>query len=409
MPLSRKRQRRLINWYACQSQTNNAPITNTLSQNEEVTSLQRQLAQAQAANEKSRRKSNASPSREISEQLSQKTSTIESLELELSNLRNQYHISQSTNDANKATITELEQRAKTAEESAETAKQEVETLKESLSKSAVEAKDKSEDEDPAALQQRIALLESDLRTAQSSAEEAATRATSLEQKIEALTKLHKDVTTSATARETELASLKTRLDDLQTKRSPKPDEADESLSDLEDEEREKLHVRIRELEAENFDLRRGVWREKRQALQPGLEDEASGATSPYEDIDLNGPNPHSAAQRAAMHRQGSSFQDVLQSGISAFTGRDRRRSIDHNGVEKPSGRNRGQSLGLLSEDGFDEEAFAMAQEEEGKRRIERVKEVKRGLDSWRGWKVDLVDIRQGGLGGNAWTGPVFDV
>lgn len=382
----------------------------TWLQNEEVTSLQRQLAQAQAANDKSRRKSNASPSREISERLAQQTSTIESLELELSNLKNQYHISQSTNDANKATITELEQRAKTAEESAETAKQETETLKESLSTSAEETKDKSVGEDAAVLQQRISLLESDLRTAQTAASESAARATSLEQKIDALTKLHKDVTTTASTREKELATLKTRLSDLQTKKSPKPDDAEESLSDLEDEERDKLHTRIRELEAENFDLRRGVWREKRQALQPGLEDEVSGATSPaYEDIDLNAPSTYTSAQRAALNRQGSSFQDVLQSGISAFTGRDRRRSVDHNGVEKTGGRNRGQSLGLLSEDGFDEDAFRMAQEEEGKRRIERVKEVKRGLHSWRGWKVDLVDIRQGGLGGNAWTGPVFDV
>lgn len=262
------------------------------------------------------------------------------------------------------------------------------------------------------LQQRITLLESDLRTAQASAEEAAQRATSLEQKIEALTKLHKDATATNSTREKEITDLKSRVNDLQSKpkKDPKPDDAEESLSDLEDEEREKLHVRIRELEAETFDLRRGVWREKRQALQPGLEEE-SGAISPgYEDIDLNGPNPygsgHTAARAGMPGRQGSSFQDVLQSGISAFTGRDRRGSATD---QRPPGRGRGQSLGLLSEDGFDEDAFARAHEEEGKKRIERIREVKRGLEQWRGWRVDLVDMRQGGLGGNAWTGPVFDV
>lgn len=368
------------------------------------------MTQAQQAATEKRRKSNASPSREIQEQLLQKTSTIESLELELSNLRNQYQISQSTNEANEATVKELEERAKTAEAATEAAKQETETLKASLQEAAEQTKDKSSDEDPAALQQRITLLESDLRTAQTNATEAAQRATSLEQKIETLTKLHKDATATTSTREKEISDLKTRISDLQTKKSPKPDDADESLSDLEDEEREKLVTRVRELEAENFELRRGVWREKRQALQPGLEDHDGGATSPgYEDIDLNGGgNPYApAAVRSGMgSRQGSSFQDVLQSGISAFTGRDRRMSSS---AERPHGRGRGQSLGLLSEDGFDEDAFREAQEEEGKRRIERIREVKRGLDQWRGWRVDLVDMRQGGLGGNAWTGPVFDV
>lgn len=387
-----------------------------LLQNEEVTSLHRQMTQAQQTvkEEKSRRKSNASPSRELNEQLAQKTSTIESLELELSNLKNQYHMLQSTNEAAQATISELEENVKNAEASTTAAKQEIETLKESLSKPDEESS-KSEHEDPAALHQRISLLESDLRTAQTNADESAQRATSLEQKIETLTKLHKDASATNTTRQKEMESLKFRLENLQIKKSPKPDDAEESISDLEDEEREKLHARIRELEADNFDLRRGVWREKRQALQPGL-DEDNGAVSPaYEDIDLNGSNPYASSAGAArvthpgIHgRQGSSFQDVLQSGISAFTGVNRRGSVTGEQRSQP-GRGRGLSMALLSEDGFDEDAFRMAQEEEGKRRIERIKEVKRGLNQWRGWRVDLVDMRQGGLGGNAWTGPVFDV
>jgi hypothetical protein len=72
-------------------------------------------------------------------------------------------------------------------------------------------------------------------------------------------------------------------------------------------------------------------------------------------------------------------------------------------------RPRNQSMGLLSEDGFDEEAFRLAQEEDAKRRIERVKEVKRGLDQWKGWKLDLVDVRAGGVGAGRECGPVFEV
>lgn len=382
-------------------------------QNSEITSLKRQLTQAQqAATTPKSTKSNTSPNRDIEQQLAQKTSTIESLELELSNLRNQYQISQSTNEANEATIKHLEDQVKTAQAATEAAKQETETLKASVQKTVEDGKDKkNSEEDPAALHTRITVLESDLRTAQTSTTEATSRATSLEQKIEALTKLHKDATATSTAREKEIFDLKARITNFQTKKSPKPDDAEESLSDLEDEEREKLVTRVRELEAENFDLRRGVWLDKRQSLQPGLEDDA--VSPAYEDVDLNGGNPYafsasgSVARAGMPARQGSTFQDVLQSGISAFTGRDRRVSVS--GEPRPAGRGRGQSLGLLSEDGFDEDAFREAQEEEGKRRIERIREVKRGLDDWRGWRVDLVDMRQGGLGGNAWTGPVFDV
>lgn len=386
----------------------------------ELSSVQRQLTQAQqaAANNNSRRKSNASPTRELNEQLSLKTSTIESLELELSNLRNQYNMSQSTVSSHEATMTDLEQRAITAEAASSAAKQETETLKQSMANTSAET-DKNEDEDPVVLQKKITLLESDLRTAQASADSASQRATSLEQKIEALTKLHKDSTTATISREKEVKDLKSRIASLEISKSHKKSRSttdalgadDETLSDLEDEERENLHTRIRELEAEAFDLRRGVWREKRQALQPGLTGDGGDISPGYEDVDLNGvqQNPYASARPVPGSRGTSTFQDVLQSGLNAFTGRDSRRSNDPAQQDGQGGRARGQSLGLLSEEGFDEDAFRVAQEDEAKKRVERIREVKRGLDQWRGWKVDIADMRGGGLGGGAATGPVFEV
>ena len=65
-------------------------------------------------------------------------------------------------------------------------------------------------------------------------------------------------------------------------------------------------------------------------------------------------------------------------------------------------------MSLLSEEGFDEDAFRAAQEDEAKARIERIREVKRGLEQWRGFKLDLVEQRQGGVPGVA-TGAIFDV
>ena len=55
---------------------------------------------------------------------------------------------------------------------------------------------------------------------------------------------------------------------------------------------------------------------------------------------------------------------------------------------------------------FDEDAFRLAQEEEAKKRIERVKEIKRGLKDWEGWRLDLVENRRGGGEG---IGEIFEI
>ena len=363
----------------------------------ELASVQRQLSQAQqAAKGKERRQSGPSP--EVSEQLADKTSTIESQELEMSNLRNQVNSLTSTITERESTVKELEQRATAAEHQVDATKQELESLKVSMTFGNEESDSKGT-EDPETLNKRIAILESDLRTANANLEVASERAVSLEQKIEALTKLHRDASAAVQAKDKELGDVRAEL-----KRRDRPSHVrDASDFDLQDDETEtgQLQSRLRALEAENFDLKRGVWRERRAELQPGMDEHEAGHHE-YEDVDLNGPASPSLA------RHTSSFQDVISSGISAFTGRPR-------GVASPSAdqstgnRPRNQSMGLLSEDGFDEEAFRLAQEEDAKRRIERVKEVKRGLDQWKGWRLDLVDVRAGGIGAGRECGPAFEV
>lgn len=358
----------------------------------ELAAVQRQLAQAQqAAKGKERRQSGPSP--EISEQLAKNTSTIESQELEMSNLRNQVNSLTTTLTERETTVKDLEQRATSAEHQAEATKQELDSLKVSMTFGADETNSSTTESDPEALNKRIAILESDLRTANTALEAASERASSLEHKIEALTKLHRDASAAVQAKDKELGDVRAEL-----KRRDRPSHVrDASDFDLQDEETEtgQLQSRIRALEAENFDLKRGVWRDRRAEMQPGMDD----AGHEYEDVDLNAPT--SASPQFA--RQTSTFQDVISSGISAFTGKAR-------GVASPDGnRPRNMSMGLLSEDGFDEEAFRLAQEEDAKRRIERVKEVKRGLDQWKGWKLDLVDVRAGGVGAGRECGPVFEV
>ncbi|KXT10456.1 hypothetical protein AC579_7888 [Pseudocercospora musae] len=355
----------------------------------ELASVQRQLSQAQQAAGKgpTRRQSGASP--DVSEQLASKDSTIQSLELGISNLRNHVTTLENTVAERDISIQEANERTTAAEAATESAKQELESLKLSIAIPSDETA--AANEDPEALTKRITVLESELRSANSDLEAAAKRAKSLEQKIEALTKLHKDSLNTSQSKDRELNDLRSQL-----KRQSRPSHVrDASEFELSEDETEVggLHARIRALEAENFDLRRGVWRDRRAELQPGMED------NNYEDVDLN--TPHSAGgHRGSLPRQTSTFQDVITSGINAFTGRE---------PTKPPPRDRAMSMGLMSEDGFDEEAFRLAHEQEQKNRIERIKEVKRGLEQWRGWRIDLADLRKKGAGPGREVGPVFEV
>lgn len=369
----------------------------------ELTSVQRQLAQAQQTTKgANRRVSGTSP--DFTEQLASKTSTIESLELEISNLRNQVNGLETTASERDASAKDLEDRATAAEAATDSVRQELDALKVSIAFPSDETK--AANEDPEALTKRITVLESDLRTANANLDAAATRATSLEQKIEALTKLHRDANAVSQAKDKELTDLRSQL-----RRRERPSHVrDASEFELGEEETETaaLQARIRALEAETFDLRRGVWKEKRAEMQPGMEDD-SRPSPEYEDVDLDGPySPYASKGPAA--RQTSSFQDVITSGISAFTGRPREAPRGHS-YNPSQAHGRKQSLGLLSEDGddFDPEAFQLAQEEEAKRRIERVKEVKRGLENWRGWRLDISEMRQNGIGGGRECGPVFEI
>ena len=93
-----------------------------------------------------------------------------------------------------------------------------------------------------------------------------------------------------------------------------------------------------------------------------------------------------------MTHGGKGFGDFLSSGFNAITGG-----------------NSGADDALLEDDediDFDEDAFRLAQEEEAKKRIERVREVKRSLKNWEGWRLDLVENRR--VGGEG-VGDLFEI
>lgn len=307
------------------------------------------------------------------------------MELEISNLRAQLARTATGSTAEKEQIAALEDKVSRTQKSLDTAQHELADLKKNLERTTERAVREGSSRTSA---------ETKLRTLEREAEEAKTRAVDLEKKVEALEKkittlttLHKehDARSQALKREREkadkdAADLRTKL--AAAEAANRGD--DDGVDDIETEVRQRLERRIRELEAEVAELKRGLWREGRKELEAG----SPGAQ--FSDVDLSG------GERA---RASGGIGEMLNYGINALTG------AGHHGGASAHG---GHDDGLLDDDGddFDEEAWRKAQEEEGKRRIERIREVKRGLDKWKGWRVDLVEVRR--VGGER-MGEVFEV
>lgn len=377
-----------------------------------------------------RTSSTASPPSQVASdsltaQLASKTNTIDTLELEVSNLR--HSLSTSESRAN-----DLESRLQSSEESTKAADQRLADLKTSLE--TANKDNNSKDEDKSNDDTRIALLTSDLSAAQHNATSAQSRIESLEKKIETLSTLHREAESRSQSQmktriseldksRAETTDLRRRLNSLTTENARLRDKGSQANSttrksvegdsggveELEEEERAQLHARIRELESEVFDARRGAWRERRRDMQadpaPVDEDNALGSPGSFDEIDLE--VPAAGAGMADRRRAGSSGVGGFAAGLmNAFTGSGASGTRSAQGRAPSLGKGGSFGTGVLGDEDdmdFDEGAFAAAQEAEAKARIERVKDIKRGLNSWKGWRVDLVDVRGGAMSG------VFDV
>lgn len=263
------------------------------------------------------------------------------------------------------------------------------------------ATDAAPSEPTAALEAKLAELEKECAEAKSARDEAQLMADALEKKVQSLEMLHKEDESQIQRLESDLAEAKNQTVDLKNQlqkseaevlRLSKKEAQDsggtdnDHLDELEDEERLKLEQRIRDLEAENTDLRRGIWHERRKDMQPSMEETGGQFTN----VDLGG----AANMSPNSQRRQTGFGDFLTSGLNALTGATgASHEHDDDGF-------------LDDDDDFDEEAFRKAQEEAAKARLERIKEVKRGLKNWEGWRLDLVEGRQGGGEG---IGEVFEV
>ncbi len=314
--------------------------------------------------------------------------------MEISTIRSQ--LSRNPSDTHSTQISALEEKLNRADRAASSATRELADVKKNLERASEKAV--KEGSERTSAETRIRSLARGAEESRKAAEESVKRVEVLEKKLAALTGMHKESDTRRQAGERERERLekeagatRRRLAELENENLKIREERDrlkkkeagagavddEGIDELENDERSRLETNVRTLEAEVYDLRRGVWREKRRELGEGDEG--------FDEIDLTGTagTPH---PRRQSNPRGSSFSDVLSSGINAFT--------------------RGGDGGLdEEEEEFDEEGFRAAQEEEARRRVERVREVKRGLREWEGWRMDLVDVRVGGGG----MGEIFDV
>lgn len=408
----------------------------------EIAALQRQAQQREHSRSvsKSIRPGTLDSPDSIKKELEAKDSTISDMEFEISKLRGDLSTQTSSCDTHGAQILALQHslsttttRLKSTETELADAKRAVARASEKAVKEGVEKTSHST---------KLASLERDLASTTAALATATTQTSHLEKKVETMNKMHREtearhasklaaheaLARDATRLKAQLAALENenaRLREDRHRRQKREAQGadDAGLDELEDEERLRLERRVRELEGEVFDLRRGVWRERRGEIQSQngegagvedglLEDDAGG----FDEVDLSGGAGASASGGPSARgvrpgpgeQKHSSFSTVLTSGLAAFKGSSPEHTHPHS-----TARPRGESLlqELDDEDGFDEGAFAAAQrEEEARKMVEHVREVKRKLRDWSGWRLDLVDAGRNAAGvPGVVVGEIFEV
>ncbi|KAI0412449.1 hypothetical protein F5X98DRAFT_354737 [Xylaria grammica] len=365
----------------------------------EIAALQRQNTQLQSAATKRHGSSPslamATPADELQAQLASKSTTIETMELEISRLRAQAERQATAGGTDREQIVALEEKLARSEQAAMKAQRELTDLKRNLERTT----ERVVKEGSARTSAETKLRSYERQVEQVAAEKAELekKAEALEKKVTALGTLHKENDSrSQTLRkdkeraEKEAQEAQARIEKLEAEnlRLRKKDAAegggdDEGMDELENEERQRMEKKIRDLESENYDLRRGIWHQRRRDMEPGAEGD-------FTNIDLNNSGPLSPNSTRKASNKGLS--GYLTSGINALAGvnpEEHDELLDDDDME------------------FDEEAFKRAQQEDAKRRLERIKELKRGLKNWEGWRLDLVDGRRGGGGYGA--GEIFEI
>lgn len=351
----------------------------------------------------------SAPPGELQAQLASKSATIENMELEISRLRAQAERQASAGGTDKEQISALEDKLARSEQAAMKAQRELGDLKRNLERTTERVV--KEGSERTSAETKLRSLEREVEQLNGEKAELEKKVEALEKKVTALGTLHKENDSRSQAlrkekeraeKEAQEAKAKTEKLEAENAHLRKKDAAegggdDDGVEELENEERLRMEKKIRDLESEVYDLRRGIWHQRRRELEPGSEDVRSPSGGGFTDVDLGGPNA-AAARKSSSSNNNRGIGDFFTSGINALTGATPHEEKDNDG--------------FLEDDDdleFDEEAFRRAQEEDARRRLERIKDIKRGLKNWEGWRLDLVDSRRGGGGYGYGAGEVFEV
>lgn len=361
----------------------------------------------------------------LKKEIESKEATISDMQLEISRLRSQVDALTTEGKNENEQIAALQDSLQRSETSNTKLQTELQDTKKALSRASEKAV--LDGTERTSKETKIRALERELEEMRAAREASDKRAESLQMKVEAMNKLHRETEqrngpklaqADATAKELQMIKAKLEAvekDNLKLREARKhgmSGEGADELAELEDEDHKKLERRIRELEGENFDLRRGIWRDKRREMQPNLSLGGDGGNADdFDEVDLNGSGA-TTRKSSTMHppppsqTRHSGFTQVLNSGLAAF----RTSTASPDSQQRPQTRPRNDSLlEEFDDDAFDEHAFAAAQrEEEMKKMVEHVREVKKELKKWQGWRLDLVDLRRSG-GGGAGFGEMFEV
>lgn len=378
----------------------------TSEQKEQIASLERQNSQLQQQARGSfsghrPSASTASPPSDLQAELDSKSATIESMETEISKLRAQVERQATGSSAEKEQIAALEDKVRRAESAAGQAQRELQDAKANLERTAEKAI--REGSERTSAETKIKTLEQKVAELEKSKAEDEQKTEGLEKKIATLTTLHKEQDSRAQTLKQEkdvvgkdVTELRAKViilesENAKLKTGRKSVDGgggldDDGMDELENEERERLQKKIRNLEQELHDLRSGAWIQRRREME--------GSGEGFQEIDLSGDTPKPQTQHQhpppKKNSTGGGFGDFFSNGLNALAGGD---DDDDDFLED-------------DDDEFDEDAFRKAQQEEQMRHVERVKELKRGLKHWEGWRLDLVDLRRGGGEG---VGDIFDV
>lgn len=363
-------------------------------------------------------------------ELNGKDSTVAEMVLEISKLRSQVNTQMQGCDKHGEQISALQEALSRSETKLKAVKNELADTKTALTHASEKAV--SEGTQKSSKDTKIRTLEKDMAEAVTMRDEIVKKAEGLEKKVEAMNKLHREAEARnasklaiAEGSSREAGVLKAKLASLENENSRLKEERErrkkrsldrtgggDEVDELEDEERNKLEKRIRHLEGEVFDLRRGVWRDKRKDLQDVDEvlPPRPSQDEDFDEVDLSGPGSRRRSMTNALispQQKHSGFSQVLNSGLAAF--RAATTSPDSQQHRQQTRPRNDSLLEEFDDDAFDENAFAQAQrEEEAKKMVEHAREVKRKLKEWEGWRLDLVDMRRAG-GAEPGFGEIFEV